>query len=332
LASDNENSLVPKYLQEDDLSQECKELIPILPLEKGWISTHFHQYHGFWIATMFLQATLSCQKHFLALDEDTLLVTTPKSGTTWLKALTFALLNRKKYPNIHNNHPLLTTNPHVLVPFLEVDIYYDKDFVTDLKTLSLPRLLSTHIPYVLLPKSVKNSSCKVVYLCRDPKDIFASLWHFSNKVRPQSRGTLPLEESFEKFCRGVSLFGPIWEHVLEYWKESLERPEKVMFLKYEEIKMKPGFYLKKLAEFLGCPFSKEEESKGVVDDIVNLCSFEKLSNLEVNKTGKVRFGVDNKDFFHRGQVGDWKNLLTVEMVEQLNTIIDEKLGKHGFRF
>jgi hypothetical protein len=215
---------------------------------------------------------------------------------------------------------------------LEVDIYYDKDFVPDLKTLSLQRLFSTHIPYVLLPKSVKNSSCKVVYLCRDPKDIFASLWHFSNKVRPQSRGTLPLEESFEKFCRGVSLFGPIWEHVLEYWKESLERPEKVMFLKYEEMTMKPSFYLKKLAEFLGCPFSKEEESKGVVDDIVNLCSFEKLSNLEVNKTGKVRFGVENKDFFHRGQVGDWKNLLTVEMVEQLNTIIDEKLGKHGFRF
>ncbi|CAJ2636411.1 cytosolic sulfotransferase 12-like protein [Trifolium pratense] len=330
--SDHESSLVPKYLQEDDLSQECKELIPTLPLEKGWISTNFHQYQGFWISTMFLQATLSCQKHFQALDTDILLVTTPKSGTTWLKALTFALLNRNKYPNIHNNHPLLTTNPHVLVPFLEVDIYYDKDFVPDLKTLSLPRLFSTHIPYVLLPNSIKESSCKVVYLCRDPKDTFASLWHFSNKVRPQCSEPLPLEESFEKFCRGVCLFGPFWEHVLEYWKESLEKPEKVMFLKYEEMKVKPNFYLKKLAEFLGYPFSKEEESEGVVDAIVNLCSFEKLSNLEVNKTGKVGFGVENKDYFRRGQVGDWKNLLTVEMVEQLNTIVEEKLGKHGLNF
>lgn len=63
----------------------------------------------------------------------------------------------------------------------------------------------------------------------------------------------------------------------------MERSNKVMFLKYEEMKMKSDFYLKKLHEFLKCPFSKEEESKGVVDDILYLCSFEKLSELEVNK-------------------------------------------------
>ncbi|AET03212.1 sulfotransferase domain protein [Medicago truncatula] len=36
-----------------------------------------------------------------------------------------------------------------------------------------------------LPKSVKESTCKVVYMCRDPKDIFTSLWYFTNKVRQQ---------------------------------------------------------------------------------------------------------------------------------------------------
>lgn len=179
---------------------------------------------------------------------------------------------------------------------------------------------------------MKESNCKVVYLCRDPKDTFVSLWHFSNKVRPQSSGTLPLEESFDNFCRGVSLFGPFWEHVLGYWKESLERSKKVMFLKYEEMKMKPGFYLKKIAEFLECPFTKEEESKGVVDDILNLCSFENMRNLEVNKTGKVLLGVENKDFFRRGQVGDGKILLTTEMIEQLNTIVEEKFVIHGLSF
>ncbi|RHN41445.1 putative flavonol 3-sulfotransferase [Medicago truncatula] len=61
-------------------------------------------------------------------------------------------------------------------------------------------------------------------------------------------------------------------------------PEKVMFLKYEEAKMKPSFYLKKIAEFLGCGFSIEEESNGMVDDLLNLCSFENLGNLEVDKT------------------------------------------------
>ncbi|XP_058744533.1 cytosolic sulfotransferase 12-like [Vicia villosa] len=328
----DENTLVPKYLQEYDLGEECKELLATLPLEKGWITTHLHQYQGFWFAPKSLQGALSCQKHFQALDTDILLVTCPKSGTTWLKALTFALINRNKYPNIHNNHPLLTTNPHDLVPFWEIGLYYNKDCVPNLKTLSPPRIFSTHLSYESLPKSVKDSTCKVVYLCRDPKDAFVSYWHFINKLRSKQSGKLPLQEAFESFCRGVNPFGPFWEHVLGYWKKSLEGSNKVMFLKYEEMKMKPYFYLKEIAKFLQCPFSKEEESKGVVDDILNLCSFEKLSNLEVNKTGKMSYDIENKSFFRLGQVGDWKNLLTTEMIEHINTITEKKLAKHGLSF
>ncbi|CAK8539972.1 unnamed protein product [Lathyrus sativus] len=332
--SSDENSLVPIYLQEVDLTGEYKELISTLPLEKGWIKMPFHQYQGCWIGTTALQNVLSCQQHFQALDTDILLVTAPKSGTTWLKALTFALLNRNKYPNIHlNNHPLLISNPHDLVPFFEYDLYINKNVLPNLNSLSHPRLFSTHLPYDLLPESVKESRCKIVYLCRDPKDNFVSIWHFINKLRPESIGKLTLDELFESFCRGVSPFGPFWEHILGYWKESLmERSNKVMFLKYEEMKMKPDLYLKKLAKFMECPFSKEEESKGVVDDILNLCSFENLSELEVNKIGKVAIGVENKCFFRRGQVGDWKNLLTTEMVEQLNTILEKELVKHGLSF
>jgi len=55
----------------------------------------------------------------------------------------------------------------------------------------------------------------------------------------------------------------------------------------------------------------------VVGDISNLCSFEKLSNLEINKTGKLPSGKENNIFFRRGQVGDCKNLLSVEMIERL---------------
>ncbi|XP_058777786.1 cytosolic sulfotransferase 5-like [Vicia villosa] len=331
--SSDENSLVPKYLQEVDLTGEYKELISTLPLEKGWIKTPFRQYQGCWIGSRTLQNVLSCQRHFQALDTDILLVTVPKSGTTWLKALTFALLNRNKYPNIHLNHPLLSSNPHDLVPFFEHDLYINKEILPNLNSLSHPRLFCTHLPYDLLPKSVKESRCKIVYLCRDPKDNFVSFWHFINNLRPQSMEKLALDELFESFCRGVSPFGPFWEHILGYWKESLmERSNKVMFLRFEEMKIKPNFYLKKLAEFMESPFSKEEESKGVVDDILNLCSFEKLSELKVNKVGKVATGVENKYFFRRGHIGDWKNLLTTEMVEQLNTIIEKELVKHGLNF
>ncbi|KAI5419535.1 hypothetical protein KIW84_043631 [Lathyrus oleraceus] len=328
----SEKTLVPKYMQEYDLDEECEELLTTLPSEKCWNGIHLHQYQGFWFAPEFLQAVISCQKHFQAFDTDILLVTSPKAGTTWLKALSFALINRNKYPNIHSNHPLLTKNPHELVPFWEVDLYCNKDFVPDLKTISSPRIFSTHLSYESLPKSVKDSTCKVLYLCRDPKDVFVSFWHFISNVRSKRNGTLPLEEAFECFCRGVCPFGPFWEHVLGYWKKSLESSNKVMFLKYEEMKMKPCFYLKEIAKFLECPFSKEEESKGVVDDILNLCSFDKLGNLEVNKTEKVFFNIENKYFFRLGQIGDWKNHLTTEMIEHINSITKKKLVNHGLSF
>ncbi|XP_057962566.1 cytosolic sulfotransferase 5-like [Malania oleifera] len=321
---------LPKYLQDSQLTQECRDLLSILPTEKGWLSTHLHQYQGFWYATRHMQGVLSCQKHFKAHDTDILLVTTPKSGTTWLKAITFALLNRENYPDTTQNHPLLTANPHDLVPFLELKLYVEGQ-CPDLAPFGSPRLFSTHLPTVSLPESVTASSCKLVYLCRNPRDVFVSFWHFTNKLRLHNMGTNSLDEVYDKFCRGVSIYGPFWDHVLGYWRESLEMPHKVFFLKYEDLKEKPDVNLRRLAEFLGCPFSAEEETEGVVDEILKLCSFDNLSNLEVNRIAKLSSGEENNTFFRRGVVGDWMNYLTDEMIERLDQITEQKLQGSGLK-
>ncbi|KAM1497894.1 hypothetical protein ACFXTH_020917 [Malus domestica] len=199
--------VVSRYLQENELSQEDKDLISSLPTEKAWVANYLHKYQGFWQATTHMQGALACQKHFQALESDILLVTTPKSGTTWLKAILFALVKREHYLD-PQRHPLLTENPHVLVPFLEIDVYADIQVLPDLSSLAPPRLFSTHLPYSSLPDSVKHSGCNVVYLCRDPKDAFVSLWHFANKLRPVGSGTISLDDAFDKFCRGVSVSYP----------------------------------------------------------------------------------------------------------------------------
>ncbi|KAL7240725.1 hypothetical protein ACSBR2_006387 [Camellia fascicularis] len=320
----------PKYLQEDDLTQECKELLSCLPRERGWVVSHLYQYQSFWHPSRQLQGVIACQQHFLAQDTDILLVTTPKSGTTWLKAILFAIKNRTLYPDM-NRHPLLANNPHDLVPFLELKLYVDKQ-VPDLTSFTSPRLFATHLPFSSLPESVTCSASKLVYLCRNSMDTFVSLHHFANKIRPPSLGPNRLEDVFDMFCRGVCICGPFWDHVLGYWKESLEKPQKVLFLKYEEMKEEPIIHLKRLAEFLGCPFSLEEETLGVVDEILRLCSFDHLSSLEVNKNGKLSSGEENKAYFRRGEVGDWKNYLTDEMVDRLVQIGEQKFAESGLKF
>ncbi|KAF3677592.1 Cytosolic sulfotransferase 12 [Capsicum annuum] len=322
----------PKYLQEDDLSEECKKFLSTLPKEKAWIGSYMYNYQGFWVADRIIQGVIACQQQFQAHDSDIILVTNPKSGTTWLKSLLFALVNRKKHSIFEQNHPLLVKNSHDLVPFLEHRIYGD-DHDRNYSSFTLPRLFSTHLPFTSLPKSVQDTSTKIVYLCRNPRDSFISLWHFTNSLRLHYKDTNSIEEMFDLFCRGMSPYGPFWNHVLDYWKQSIEKPNKVHFFMYEEIKAQPKLQLKRLAEFLECPFSLEEENCGVVDEILRMCSFENLSNLEVNKNGKSSLSeAEYKLFFRKGKVGDWKNHFTKEMSEKLNHVIEQQFQGSGLRF
>ncbi|XP_054782696.1 cytosolic sulfotransferase 12-like [Prosopis cineraria] len=122
-AKNSEPSDTPTFLKEVELTQENKDLIANLPSDTFWKPLTIHQYDGFWHTTKQLQGILNSQNHFKAYDSD-ILVTSPKSGTTWLKALTYAIINRMiRYPNpnIEKNqsypHPLFTAKPHDLVPF-----------------------------------------------------------------------------------------------------------------------------------------------------------------------------------------------------------------------
>ncbi|CAN0862896.1 Cytosolic sulfotransferase 15 [Linum grandiflorum] len=306
------------------MTLECQKLLLSLPREKGWRTPYIYNFQGFWCQPKQIQAILAFQAHFQVKDTDVLVASIPKSGTTWLKALVFSISNRTR----QQPHPLLVSNPHDLVPFFEYKLYTSTDDhpPVHLSGLPDPRLFATHIPFDSLQEPIKKSGCKIVYICRNPFDTFISSWKYSNKIKGGN------EEAFEMYCKGVVGFGPFWDHMLGYWKESQERPEKVLFFKYEEMKEDVGIHLRKLAEFLGCPFSLEEEEDGLVEGIAKLCSFEKLKELEVNKSGKSIMEFENKHLFRKGEVGDWVNYLSPEMVDKLTKVMEDKLDGSGLKF
>ncbi|XP_061365098.1 cytosolic sulfotransferase 15-like [Gastrolobium bilobum] len=322
--------------EEDNLSQDCKDLILSLPKEKGFsilqISPYLYLFQGFWFSSAFIQTINIIQKHFQAKDSDVVVATIPKSGTTWLKALTFAIINRHRFSS-SQNHPLLTSNPHDLVPVFEHTVYGDAhNQVPNLSNMIEPRLFGTHIPFPLLAKSIKESKCRIIYICRNPFDTFVSLWIFLNAINVGPQFALTLEEAFEMYCNGLVDFGPSWNQMLGYWNESIARPHKVLFLKYEDLKQDVNFHVKRVAEFLGCPFTQDEENSGVIENIIKLCSFEKMKELEVNNSGATGTNIWKKHLFRKAEVGDWVNYLSPSMVEKLSKIMEEKLSGSGLSF
>ncbi|XP_021861553.2 cytosolic sulfotransferase 13 [Spinacia oleracea] len=321
-------------------------------------------YQGFWCPL--LEPTMSFQTHFQAHDTDVILASLPKTGTTWLKSLLFAIVNRNRFTNICQ-HPLRNQNAHELVLQLEAKVYNNiQGSQPDFIDLPLPRLFATHIPYLSLPKSMKISKSKVIYVCRNPLDTFVSSWHFYRQLKVNmglkhffSQLTITMgfkhfyrqlkvitgffhfyrqfkvnmiDEDFVKFCEGKFPYGPYEDHVLGYWKESIQNSEKVLFMEYEGLKEDPVAHVKKLAEFVGYQFSEQEEKEGIIDDIIKLCSLESLKEMEVNKSGNFYGFFENKAFFRKGEVGDWSNYLNPSMVKSFDEIVQDRFKDSGFSF
>ncbi|CAL5005899.1 unnamed protein product [Urochloa decumbens] len=307
-------------------------------------------YRGFWLPEITLQCLPQVHARFDLGPTDVLIASFPKCGTTWLKSLCFAAARRSSHPPpldlaAGGDHPLLLRNSHDCVRFIDTLQFLQAG--DDGNAPPQPRLLGTHLPYSLLPARATgadgSAGCRIVYITRDPKDTLVSLFHFNSGVvmsgagapapAPEAGG---FEEAFELYCQGRYGLGSQWEHAREYWSASARRPGRVLCLRYEEVLEDPAGSLRRIAAFMGCPFTAEEEDAGVVGAILELCGMETQRGLEVNRSGAyvVRglLSIGNKHFFRKGVAGDWRNHMTPEMAARLDGVVEEALKGSGFTF
>ncbi|KAG4130199.1 hypothetical protein ERO13_D09G127966v2 [Gossypium hirsutum] len=171
--------------------ENVKDTIANLPKDDGWNAGYpLYHYQGFWCSPNFIEDIILSQEGFKAEPTDIFVCSAPKSGSTWLKALTFAIVTRTRYDT--STSPLLSKVSHDCIPTLS-----NPGKKLDICEPGLP-LISTQTPYHALPKSVLNSDCKVVYICREPKDAFVSLYHFLAKRAPNKESPFP-GEGFRSF-------------------------------------------------------------------------------------------------------------------------------------
>nr|XP_015101811.1 sulfotransferase family cytosolic 1B member 1 isoform X2 [Vicugna pacos] len=238
-------------------------------------------------------------EQFQSRRDDIVIATYPKSGTTWISEILDMVLNDG---DVEKCIEQLEKNPS-------------------------PRLVKTHLPIDLIPKSFWENNCKMIYLARNAKDVAVSYYHFDlmNNLQP-----LPgsWEEYLEKFITGNVAFGSWFNHVKSWWKKKEEHP--ILFLHYEDMKENPKQEIKKTARFLEKNLSDE-----MLDKIIHHTSFEMMKdNPLVNYTHLPSMLMDpsKSSFMRKGIAGDWKNYFTVAQNEKFDAIYKKEMSGTELQF
>uniref|UniRef100_A0A8C5WTE6 Sulfotransferase n=1 Tax=Laticauda laticaudata TaxID=8630 RepID=A0A8C5WTE6_LATLA len=147
------------------------------------------------------QSSLHSASNFEFQDTDVLLVTYPKSGTTWMQEI-LTLIHSDG-----NLEPIKTLPNWARAPWLEHSYFQEQ-----LQHMKCPRLLTTHLPQPVLAPALKKAKPKVIYVVRNPKDVVVSYYHFQRMAK-----FFPEPSSFEGFLHdfmaGTVHYGSWFEHV-----------------------------------------------------------------------------------------------------------------------
>lgn len=246
--------------------------------------------------------------NFQAREDDLVIATYPKSGTTWMSEIVDLVLNdgdieKSRRDAIFRKVPMLEFRvPGEVPPGSEI-----------LETVPSPRVIKTHLPVRLFPKSLWDKDVKIIYVARNPKDVAVSFFHFDkmNQLHPDP-GTW--EEYVERFIQGNVGFGSWGAHVRDWW--NLREQKNMLYVFYEDMLEDPRREIQKVVKFLGKDFSEE-----VVNRICQHTSFKAMKeNPLTNYTALSSTIMDQSisPFMRKGICGDWKNHFTVAQSEKLD--------------
>ncbi|XP_038174196.1 sulfotransferase 1C2-like [Arvicola amphibius] len=265
-----------------------------------------HKYKGILFSSMSSEGLLDSLDSFDARDDDIFLVSYPKSGTHWVAEVI------ENIPNIG----ITLTSP---IEWGNVSKFEELEMVPK------RRVIPTHLSYEMIPETVKQKQCKIVYVVRNPKDTAVSLFHYyrDNPSLP-SPGTWAA--FLELFLRGDVVYGSWFDHVLSWEKHKNDK--NVLFLFYEEMKKDFVKSLNKIADFLGIDVNDSDVSK-----IARSTSFNEMKSNAVKENCEPSHTIcaltsDRNLVFRKGVVGDWINYFTPKQRSVFDELFTEKM-KHS---
>ena len=253
------------------------------------------------------------EREFVPKDGDVFVVTYPRSGTTWTEQMVHLLVNKGE-----QGEQRLTD----AVPWLETLPHRPNGMIEFLKTLPQRRLFTSHLPYPLMPH-LDNTTAKIVYVARNPKDVAISTY-FHNQSKGGYEGTWG--EHFQLFLHSDVGCGPYFDHILPWWEAS-QKEERILFMKYEDMKQDHAGSVAKIASFLGL-----EADAQLIDKVVTLSSFKSMTTHETTNFDWIPQRAGVPKHFRKGDIGDWRNHFTTEQSQQMDDLFMKKMKGTGLQF
>ncbi len=259
-------------------------------------------------------------------DDDIVISTYAKSGTTWVQQIVAQLLFAGKEG----------LEVAEMSPWLDLRV--------PLKAVKLPlveaqthrRFLKTHLPVDAL---VFSPQAKYIYIARDGRDVVWSLynhhvnanetWYAALNNTPGLVGPpigRPGDDIRTYFLEWIEHdgypFWPFWENIRSWW--GIRDLPNVKVIHFESLKANLQREIVGIAEFLDIPIDPSRW-----DAIVEHCSFNYMKQNATKSVplGGVFWDGGAQTFINKGTNGRWRDVLTAADVEDYERRAREELGE-----
>jgi aryl sulfotransferase len=263
-------------------------------------------------------------------DDDIIIATHSKAGTTWMQQIVGQLLFGGN-PDLHVGE---------LSPWVDMRIPPKAEKLASLEAQTHRRFVKTHLP---LDALVFSPQARYIYVARDGRDVVWSFHHHLLHMRQSFRDQInrlpdgvgppvlaPPPEDVHLFWRlwlnpesdpRVPTAQAFWQHIRTWWA-ARDLPN-VLLVHYTNLKRDLPGEMRRIAAFLDIAVPHDRW-----DAIIEYCSFTWMhANPERTAIGDIdAFEGGSQTFFHRGVNGRWSDILSREEIAEYEARAVEELG------
>lgn len=258
-------------------------------------------------------------------DDDIVIATYAKSGTTWTQQIIAQLM--------FNGEADLDVSE--MSPWMDLRVPPKEVKLPMVNAQAHRRFLKTHLPIDAL---VFSEKAKYIYIGRDGRDVLWSMYNHHSTANeayyqalndtpgrvgpPMERPSSSITQYYHEWLdRDGYPWWPFWENVRTWWE--IRRLPNVHFVHFANLKSDMPGEIRRIAQFLEIPIDEEKWAS-----ILLHCSFDYMKTNAAKSVplGGALWEGGAQAFIHKGVNGRWRDVLQKDQVLKYERLAVKELG------